>query len=326
MAELIFDRAHQVKNMMNLSLHQLQTILIISEVRSVTRTAEILDRSQPSVSRTLREVEEEVGAQIFDRTRRALELTAHGKVLVRHARSMIAELEHAQSEIMSLNNENKKRVSIGVHPIAATSLIGNAATRFSSISPDSFLEITEGQTNTLIEQLQFGDFDFLITTVPPEPIEGILFEILLSTPLGIFVRKNHPLKKSRTLSGANLTEYPWIYPRKNVPRMSAMHNFFKLRNLDMPPKILTTMSLSVTRETLLQSDSVVMTQRHLFSSDLQRGIIDEINVSDDLPTLAIAIAKREASELSEAVQKFADCLVHEASLLKTLPEDTDVAL
>ena len=94
----------------------------------------------------------------------------------------------------------------------------------------------------------------------------------------------------------------------------------------MPPKMLTTMSLPVTREALLRSDSVVMTQRHLFLSDLQRGIIDEINVSDDLPTLAIAIAKREASELSEVVQKFADCLVHEASLLKTLPENTDVAL
>ena len=195
MTELIFDRAHQVKNMMNLSLYQLQTILIISEVGSVTRAAEILDRSQPSVSRTLREVEDEVSAQIFDRTRRAFKLTAHGKVLVRHARSMIAELEHAQSEIMSLNNEKKKRVTVGVHPIAAASLIGNAATRFSSISPDSFLEITEGQNNTLIEQLQFGDFDFLVTTVPPDPIEGILFEILLFNTTWNFREKKSSTKK-----------------------------------------------------------------------------------------------------------------------------------
>jgi DNA-binding transcriptional LysR family regulator len=308
-------RKKSQETVLDLTLNQLHTILTIFECGSVTRAAEVLERSQPSLSRTLKEVESCVGSPVFDRTTRAYEPTEIGAVLIRHARSILAEMNHARVEIATVQSGLGKRVLVGVHPIAAASLIGQVAARFHDKFPDSELIVEEELTPRLLPELIRGHFDLLIATVPPEPVEGVIFDVLFKSTLGVFVRRQHPLAYQPESTFRSLVAFKWIYPMPYAPRYDIMRNLCNLHSVELPEVAMTTMSLTATRQAVLSNDWVVLTQRDLFLPDLQKGEIVELRIPDPLPALSVAVILRQASEPSEAVHCFIECLRAEAKRL-----------
>ncbi|MGE3674002.1 MAG: LysR family transcriptional regulator [Polyangiaceae bacterium] len=80
-----------------MSLVQLEYFVAIAEEGNIGRAARRLHVSQPPLSRQLRSLEEELGAELFKRTARGVQLLPHGKTFLEHARRVLAEVEHAKS-------------------------------------------------------------------------------------------------------------------------------------------------------------------------------------------------------------------------------------
>lgn len=297
---------------MEVSLSQLQMILTIAECGSVTRAAEILNRPQPSVSRTLKEVEDQIGAQIFNRSTRSFSLTDHGQVVIRHARSIVAEMRHAKDELAILNERLLNRVRIGVHSIASASIVVPAVARFKEIVPEAHLEIDEDQTQKMLPPLRHGEYDFLVATLPDEAVEGLTFEPLLASRLGIFVRKQHPLAEAKEYAFADLVRFPWIYPLPHALRAKEMENLFSLNSVRKPEVGVATMSPELSRHALLNNDWVIMTQGDLLLDEIRHQRVVELKPSDALRDVTLAIVQREASEPSETAGKLIDVIRREA--------------
>ena len=301
---------------MDISLNQLQMILTIAECGSVTRAAEILNRPQPSVSRTLKEVEDQIGAQIFDRSTRSFVLTDHGHVIMRHARSILAEMRHAEGELALLNDRLLNQIRIGVHSIASASIVVPAVAHFKEIVPEAHLEIDEDQTQRMLPLLRQGEYDFLVATLPDEPEEGLTFEALLDSRLGIFVRKQHPLAEATQPTFKDLVSFPWIYPLPHALRTKEMENLFSLNTVRKPDVGMATMSPGLSRHALLNNDWVIMTQGDLFLDELKHERVVELKTSDVLRDVTLAIVQREASELSEIAEKLVGFIKREAEIYK----------
>ncbi len=297
---------------MDITLNQLHTILTIFECGSVTRAAEVLDRPQPSLSRTLKEVETNVGSALFDRSTRSYELTDVGRIIIRHAKSMLAEVNHASDELMTLQNGMGKRVHIGVHPIAAASIVGPAAARCHERKPEVELILEEERTPNLLLEFSAGRFDLLVSTIPSDPVDDLIFDVLFESRLGIYVGQQHPLVGKPSLGFRDIANFNWIYPMPHAPRMEVMRNLCDLHAVDMPEPAVTTMSLTLTRHAILNNDWVVLTQGDLFGQDLLKNRIVELKIPDAMPTIPIAVVHRRASINSEAAEYFVECLHAEA--------------
>ncbi len=299
---------------MDFTLTQLQTIITIFECGSVTRAAEVLKRPQPSVSRTLKEVEDQIGAQIFDRSTRSFKLTQHGEVLIRHARSVLAEMQHARNELTALDQRLANQVRVGVHAIAAASIMIPAMTRFRACIPDAYLEVDEDRTQRLLQLLKHGEYDFLVVTVPNEPVENVVFEVLFESKLGIFVRAQHPLAKVGEPTFEELVAYPWIYPGTPSHRARVMDNEFSVNGVKKPDMGFATMSPELTRHALLNNDWVVLTQVDLLLDERQHGRVVELKTPDLLRDVPVAIAERAAAQRSEVAEMLIGYIRSEAKI------------
>ena len=107
---------------MNVNLKLLQTFLVVAEQNSFCRAAEILNRSQSAISMQVRQLEFQLGASLFRRTTRRVELTGEGELLLGCARKAVSELESGLRQIKEAIDVQRSRVTVGCYPIAAPRL------------------------------------------------------------------------------------------------------------------------------------------------------------------------------------------------------------
>ena len=293
---------------MDRSLSHLSTVLVVAETGSVTQAAELLGRSQPSVSRALRELEYEIGAKVFDRSTRPFTPTAEGIVILRHARSIRGEITSLDEELNTLKLDQKNLIRVGAHAIPAISMLPDAISNLKTHVPDAKIEVVVGRTKRLLEALKEGHFDLVVSTVPTIPHEDLVFETLYEAQLGIFVRKGHPLATRAGLEFRDLVKYPWVYPLVYSHRLAEMEQQFQLNGVQKPDMALSTMSSSLSRHAVLNQDWIILVHSDIFKDDLEVGTIVQLLGHLAMRTVQLAVAKRAGAELSEAAESMINAL------------------
>jgi DNA-binding transcriptional LysR family regulator len=108
---------------MNVSTRQLQAFLAVARLRSFTRAAEEIFLTQAGLSLMLKDLETQVGARLFDRTTRSVQLTPAGESLQSTVRGMMADWESATSNIGRLTAEAEQQVTLAATPLIAASIL-----------------------------------------------------------------------------------------------------------------------------------------------------------------------------------------------------------
>lgn len=168
-------------------MRHLRCFLAVARAGSVTRAAEDLGTVQPSVSRSIRELEEEVGAPLFDRTRAGLQLNAAGQVLHAHVSNGLTQVDRGLDALESrlLN----RRLVVLAMPNAVRGIMPRAVRRFKQASPDVELEIETVTGSSFAERMARGDVDFAIGRLNDVgKMEGLNYEPLYDEPL-VFVAR-----------------------------------------------------------------------------------------------------------------------------------------
>ena len=107
----------------------------IGEERNICRAAEMLSMSQPAASRLLRELEDIIGADLFERQARGVKANWYGEALIRHSRNALSSLGEAAAEIEALKSGRTGRVNVGSIAGPAAGLIPRAVARMSRDYP-----------------------------------------------------------------------------------------------------------------------------------------------------------------------------------------------
>lgn len=196
-------------------MQQLHVFRQVVRSRSIRGAARVMGQSQPAVSRTLRELEQVLSAQLFLRGNEGITLTEAGEAFSRRAEWILEELQRAAEEVEQINHFSQGKLTIGFSSLIALSVFPAVADSFKSRLPQASLHIKEGQLATLLPLLQQGELDLAIGTINPAKVpEDVIVEPLFSAPFCVISRRDHPLAEATSLS--ELRRAKWLLPEANI--------------------------------------------------------------------------------------------------------------
>lgn len=177
-----------------MDLRHLQTFKVIAEAGSFVQAAERLQYAQSTLTLHIQQLEAELGAELFDRRRRKIQLTAAGHILLIHTQHILNQVEQMQQDLSDLVAGESGSLRVGmIEPIARLYLI-DVMHAFRERYPRIRLTIEILSTIRTHEQLTANQIDLGVST-PPHANAGLIFEPILTETFVLLLPKNHPLQQ-----------------------------------------------------------------------------------------------------------------------------------
>lgn len=194
-----------------MDLKQLQYFIVIAEQRSFSRAADMLDVSQPSLSRQIQLLEAELGQHLLVRTGRGVELTEAGTRLLGHARTLHHLATQAKQDLINFRSSAPGRVRLGIPPRVARRLAPNIMQQFRAQFPASSITLAEGLSAQLRDWLLKDKVD-LALLYEPAPSSLMQVESLYREELVLaHAHAGRPVLPA-TIAVADLDKYPLVLP------------------------------------------------------------------------------------------------------------------
>ena len=193
-----------------MELYQLEYFLEAARQRNFTRAAARLHLAQAALSEQIRNLESELGTQLFHRGRRETVLTAAGETLRQHAEALIERAASARQAVQDVVGLRGGRLTIGAIPSVSACVLPAAIAAFRKKHPLVELALFEGTSEAVAQWVESGRVEFGIVQLPTT--SGSFDEhLLLTEPFVALVPKAHPAAKQRNLSLAKLSDEPFVF-------------------------------------------------------------------------------------------------------------------
>src|SRR5690554_5648637 len=186
-----------------MTITQLRYVLAVAEHKNFTKAAEKVFVTQPTLSMQIQKLEEELDVQIFDRTKKPIELTDTGKLIVEQARNIVVESDRIQDIVDQQKGYIGGLFRLAIIPTVMPTLLPMFLKLFTNKYPKVKLKIEELHTEAMIEKLQEGHLDAGIAATPlgqPEVIERPLYY----EPFVGYIPYDHRLSKKELIDPGDL--------------------------------------------------------------------------------------------------------------------------
>ncbi|MET3776603.1 LysR family pca operon transcriptional activator [Rhizobium alvei] len=257
------------------------------------KAADVLSVTQPAVTRTIRELEEILGAELFEKDGRGIRITRFGEVFLRHAGESIAAIRRGVESIAQARNSMGPPIRIGALPTASASFMPDAVAEFMQAGTGSPVTIATGENRWLLDALRTGDLDLVVGRLAaPERMTGLHFEPLYSEEVVFAVRPDHPLRGRRQFSLSELTAYTVLMPtaasiiRPFVDRLLVTNGIPDLAN------VIETVSDSFGRAYLARNDAIWIISRGVIANDLATGQLATLDIDTSETRGAVGLTLR----------------------------------
>ena len=192
--------------------HALSAFIEVADTGSFSKAGERLHLSQPAISKRIAALEDSLGQPLFDRVGRRIDLTDAGRTLLPHARRVLAEMEDARRSLSRLSGTVSGRLSIGTSHHIGLHRLPPVLRAFTQAYPDVDLDIHFMDSEDACEEVAQGRLELGIVTLPGEPPDALLMQMIWTDPLSVVVAPNHPLAKSGMPSLRELASHPAVLP------------------------------------------------------------------------------------------------------------------
>ncbi|MBD2891745.1 HTH-type transcriptional regulator GltC [Actinomadura sp. RB99] len=197
-----------------LDVTRLRVLREVARHGSLTRAAEALSFTISAVSQQIAVLEREAGAQLLVRHARGARLTEAGRVLVRHAEVVLAELRAAETSLAAVAHGSGGRLRLGSFTTANATLMPRAVSAFQQRLPDVEVDLTEIDRDEAMAAVAMYELDLaLVYEFPVVPLEvpaNVELSPLLVDPLHVALPLDHPLADRERLRLTDLAEDRWI--------------------------------------------------------------------------------------------------------------------
>jgi DNA-binding transcriptional LysR family regulator len=304
-----------------LKTRQLALIVQLDIHRSVLRAADAAHMTQPGATKLLRELEDTMGVPLFERHPRGVEPTWYGEVLIRHARSVLAELQHAYDEVSALKAGLTGQAMIGTEVTAATNVVPQAVALLKKRFPQIRVNIEMEFSEVLLQRLLEGKLDMIVARIRnPDDLADLHFAPLADAQHALFARVGHPLAGRHTLSWEELAPQTWILPPKgNVMRNQFTQLFFE-RQLALPTNVVESSSLPVVTSLLQISDMIAPLAREPVRPYCIAGALEPLPFEFDLKLGPAGIVTRRGERLSPGARAMLQALREAAGFHTRSPD------
>lgn len=174
--------------------HQLKALVQVADSGSIRAAARTMNLSQSALTKALRELEEDVGAELLQRSYKGIGFTAEGNALLVRARLVLATIEKARAEIRQMRGGAGAHVKAAITPLLTATVLPDVLAAFRRAQPEAELTFNEGLLVQALPGLIEGKIDFAIALASPQDLPyEIEFEPLAEIEAVPMVRTGHPL-------------------------------------------------------------------------------------------------------------------------------------
>ena len=207
-----------------MELRHLRYFVAVAGEENVSRAALKLHVSQPGISRQIRDLEAEIGFQLFERSAKAVRLTAAGKVFFDEARAVLRRADEAVDKARAVSGGTSGEINVGYAPSLTVQILPAALRKFQDRFPNGRVALHDLSTEEMLEQLGGKKLDVALTVRPPaKQLRGLEFVELARYAMCVAVAPKHPLAKRKAVSLGQISREPLIaYSRKDYPEYHEM--------------------------------------------------------------------------------------------------------
>ena len=214
-----------------MEIRQLKAFLAIAETKTFTAGARIMNVTQAAISMQIRQLEDEVGLQLFTRTPRRVILTEAGEYLLDRARRILREHDSAIAEISELAGAEYGRLRIGTSSsMFATEQLPGILEKLKKTFPNAEITVSSGTSQVLVEKIMHGEIDIAFVSLPVET-SNVQTELLFSDEIVAIAHPSHPLCDERVISAAALAGEHLILGEKGGNTRRMIDDFFNASNV-----------------------------------------------------------------------------------------------
>lgn len=199
----------------SLELRTIKTFHTIVQSGSFYKAAEILNYSQPTISMRIKQLEQDVGAQLFERGKK-LKLTRAGRLFHERAGQLLAQYEVLDHTLADIRQGQAALIQIGISEPTASLIFPAVLREFLDDYPDMSVNVSVDDANTCSRKLLEGAIDFAVCGEPELILENY-FDPFFHDSLNVIVSDRHPLAAKTSINLENLENECLIFTPANCP-------------------------------------------------------------------------------------------------------------
>ncbi|WP_054024592.1 LysR family transcriptional regulator [Bacillus sp. FJAT-28004] len=198
-----------------MDLKHLNYFVAVAEAGSFTQAARKLHVTQPSLSKMVRLLEEDLGVQLLDRSAKQIELTDAGVSILRSAKHIIQSFEDMSSELEEVVTLKKGTLRLGIPPMVGSYFLPSIIEKFLTHYPQIRLQMIEQGGKSLEQDILNGELDFSMVILPVKDVERYHVLPCINENLRLVVHAEHKLAAQNTIEMIQLESEPFIMFRQD---------------------------------------------------------------------------------------------------------------
>ena len=237
--------------------HLLGDFLTVIAEGSIRQAADKIAISQSALTRRIQDLEEGLGASLFERTSRGMTLTPFGEVLKHHAQLVAITCKSAANEISELLDGEAGELRISAGPAWAYALVPDAIVAMQAARPKIRVTLLDLINDVSLPMLASGLLDVVLGGLPATRDPQLEYERILEIEHLVFANGQHPLTQLAIVDAARLSTYPWIWFTAGSAPRELMASYFQQAEL-APPSAAVETSSAPSAFRLLQHSNYLM--------------------------------------------------------------------
>lgn len=298
-------------------LTQLEHFAVVAEAGSLGRAAMALNLSQPALSRSIRRLEESLGAPLFERHTKGMMLTDIGRALLPHAKLLQHDARVAREEIDAIRGLAKGTVRLGaiasVSSVVLPDLLSSVLARW----PGLHVQVTEDVWDKLAQLLVRGDVDLVLSVEVPDTEEIVsIKDCRWNDVSGVVAAAAHPLRQKSELSLADIHREPWAFLPKGTEPYANLQRLFAAEGMGMPTIVVETRSVLVLKSLVANARFLSWMPEPMYRPERKSDDIYALPVRELTNTRTLTAFRRRAGVLPGPCVQLLEELRHKHSLQK----------
>lgn len=302
-----------------LRLSQLAVFEKVAASGSMSAAAHELAMSQSAVSKSIRELERQIGGALFTRTGRGVTPTPLGRVFARHGHAVMADLQSLAEDLNAVQAGVTGYVAVGTMLVATSALLPEAIARLHQAAPEVMIHVQVGLNPVLFPKVKRGELDLVVGYLPfpataagGEAQPGLQHVPLYAEGLRVVVARDHPLARRERLEASDLVDQDWIVPTSDSVAANSVRDFFAGHQMELPRRRIESVSILTNVGLLVRRPMLALIPGSAAARLAQVGLVSVLPLRGSAPVGTVGYTLRSQAVENEACQRFITTL-HEVA-------------
>lgn len=287
-----------------MNIRQLKQFVAIAQSGNISRSAKDQNISQPALTRSLKNLEEDLGVELIERRANGVFLTVYGEHLLDYAHCIVSDSERVRREISAMKSGRRGQISVGVGPAFSTGVMSSVIEKLLSSGSQLEVRLVEGFVEDLCADLRSGSLDVVVSLFPANyDVSDLAFSSLCEVESVLVARKAHKLGALKNVSKRQLAQCNWVIADQKYAA-SMFREYLSRTEIPSGVHHVRASSLRLIKSLVMESDYLTVLPKILVEDELKSGELVLIDAQAKALVSVGGVAYRSSGFRSAALRDF----------------------